>query len=48
MRALFALVTAVTFLAIGVTASAACDGTMRDRTAAKDDGTFYYPPADRS
>lgn len=49
MRSLFALVTAVTFLAIGASASAACDGMKRDQTAAKNDGTvYYYPPAERS
>ena len=48
MRILTAVVTAVTFLAFGVSASAACDGMKRDQTAAKTDGTVYYPPAESS
>jgi hypothetical protein len=48
VRILTAVVTAVTFLALGVSASAACDGMKRDQTAAKTDGTVYYPPAESS
>jgi hypothetical protein len=48
MRILTAVVTAVTVLAFGASASAACDGTKRDQTAAKTDGTVYYRPAESS
>ena len=48
MRILTAIVTAVTFLAFGVSASAACESMKRDQTAAKTDGTVYYPPAESS
>lgn len=48
MSYLTAVVTAVTFLAFAASASAACDGMKRDQTAAKTDGTAYYPPAESS
>lgn len=48
MRVLAALVTALTFFVMGASVSAACDGTMRDQSTAKNDGTIYYPPAESS
>ena len=48
MRILTAVVTAVTVLVLGASVSAACDGMKRDQTAAKTDGTVYYPPAESS
>ena len=48
MRILTAIVTAVTVLAFGTSVSAACEGMKRDQTAAKTDGTVYYPPAESS
>jgi hypothetical protein len=48
VRILTAIVTAVTVLAFGASVSAACEGMKRDQTAAKTDGTVYYPPAESS
>ena len=48
MRILTAIVTAVAIFAFGASAGAACDDTARDQTAARPDGTAYYPPAESS
>jgi hypothetical protein len=48
VRILTAVVTTVMLFAFGASVSAACDGMKRDQTAAKDDGTVYYPPAESS
>jgi hypothetical protein len=47
LRILTAIVTAATVLVFGASAFA-CDGMKRDQTAAKSDGTVYYPPAESS
>jgi hypothetical protein len=48
VRTLTAVVTALAFLVIGASVSAACDGMKRDQTAAGTGGAAYYPPAESS